>query len=498
MDGRLSPVHDAGLWVSAEQAMATHNYPQAIARLRKLLEDDPTNSQALAMVGWAKYELSRRSRAGAQAGLVELGKSLRSDPAEFLAHQYMGIILYGVGDDHFSAMTYLENAVELNPVGVSSEVLDILEGHFLRVDPGKWERLLHYIRKAIPQSEAKKEKECWRRLHILYRTLHDHANADLAWRMMVGHSSDRKENTSVAIEWATSPGDPVLGDKLWVEAVSSKDSDYRFRVSQLLAAIGSEELRRLQSKRFAKAPSRANRPLTARMWNIIRDPDDYVLLDAVAGIVGPEVKRVAGFTAEDLGIDGAMEVPPEDLPQSFSDCLRYVGYMLSLPQPAVVVEPMLGYEACLGALRDPIILAGDDLLRYPRPNDVVYWLTSCLSYYSPGRLLASSWPESFMARLFNGDATELMKALPKARAEKLVGLLKRIKETHGEVSLSTWRKGLAKTAARAGCVLAGDVSIPLRDGFNPEKHTSLILFWLSRSHGEIRRELGLCHQVGIS
>jgi hypothetical protein len=260
---------------------------------------------------------------------------------------------------------------------------------------------------------------------------------------------------------------------------------------------------------------RAQRSLPGELWSLVRHPDDSPEIGALMELLAPAAHALMPITEEELEVDDSMLVADDDLPESFRRLRGYLASLLGIGEPAVYVRTDFGRMLHVGALAEPVLLAGDDALANPERAELAFRLARAMTFLWPGRAVGGSRPARVLKSLtvallaeaapataheLEGDAvTRGKEALDAVAAETRAqarNLVLRLVSRSSHLNLSRWARALSRTADRVGLIVCGDLPAARRfaaDGGAADD--DLVEFALGPEHLRLRNELGLSIDV---
>lgn len=538
----------------AQEALALLGRGDAVAARTKLIDAvaaAPDTADYHALLGWAVFladggaqkdaPAAQLKKAAAQAWL-HLDQAFAIDADSIDAHDYAGRIAAAAGDDA-RAVRHLERVLDADPT--RADALAALEAALGR--RGDFRRLERQYRKLIHRLGDKHDPDralrLWWRLAELYRTrLGDRQSARVAYEIAAKLAPDdprprealarlHAEDPSAwpqAAEalresWRLAPDEPRPGLQLFELHVGGGRWDAALQAALALDARGLDverhpELRELarEAEAFARRYrprflQRAATPLPAKVLDAIRHPDEDRDLEQLFARVFAAWQPP--LQLGDLGVTAADQVAAAALPEPFGRVLAYVGQALAVAPPPVYRCADFGADAHVGALAQPVLLAGPQALSASDKLQLAFRLGRALTFLKPGRAVAAALPArqlkaALIAALTlvqpslkiddeEGHVASLRGQLAHAQglARELGPIVERIlKSAQSTLNLTRYARGLSRTADRVGLLLCGDVAVATRiaaDSMVPGASEDLLDFALSPEYLAARDAIGL-------
>jgi DNA-binding response OmpR family regulator/tetratricopeptide (TPR) repeat protein len=535
--GDGGPSLDAELaYRAAEDLLARRNYPAAIARLQAAVSAAPHEADYHAALGWAHWHAGGGDTKGADLARPHLNQALAVNPDHAAAHEYKGRIDATLGTDDVEALFHLERALALDPA--RAEALAAAEDVYLRRGEA-WplvrlmRKLLHHLR-----GRGAIEVQLWTRVAAILR---DHLDDPAAARTALGHArklapADPAIAAAIAAldrssggtsdpwsesvgRWkkdlaAAAPGVELLH---WASAAGRADATYLAASS--LVALGHEDpdAETLYNRYRPRFVVRAHRALPGEMWSLVRHPDDNPEIGTLMELTAPVAHVMMPMTGDDLEIDDSMRVEDADLPDGFRKLRGYLANLLGITEPVVYVRTDFGRMLHVGALDEPVLLAGDDALANPERAELAFRLARAMTFLWPGRAVGGSRPARVLKAItlallaeaapsaaesigdddgMIGRARDGLDALSMEARAQARNLVLRLVSRSPHLNLSRWARALSRTADRVGLLVCGDLPAARRyaaDGGATDD--DLVEFALSSEHLRLRSELGLSIDV---
>jgi CheY-like chemotaxis protein len=533
------PALDAEIAFHAGQDLVQHgSYEGAIEKLHDAVAGSPDEADYHAALGWAYYLKGQRTPHAADEARPHLNQGLAINPDHVLSHEYKGLISAEQGTDEEEAIFHLERALDADPG--RAEALAALEAIWkrrgeLRPLERQYRRLIYRIARNDPNREC----QLWLKLAELYRTeLQEPANARIAYESAARLAPDDEAVQAALTEldrgaperygehrehlrrqWRRAPMNPKPGRALMDAALGAGLPDAAFLAASALVARGSadEEAERYYLQYRPRFVIRAQRQLDTQLWRDLRHPYDSLELGTLFALLAPAIENTFPLLPEDLEVDATTAVAESELPESFVRVRAYVAHMLGVSIPRVFVRPDFGHQIHVGALDQPVLLAGDEALTSPERTELSFRLGRAMTYLLPGRALAASRPGRLLrsavlavfARLKPGAPTDdprgqvgqLQASLDLVAPEALQQaqqILARITTKSQSLNLSRWVRALGRTANRVGLLLCGDLPAAVRfarDSGTTEGIDDLIDFAVSEAFASLRVQTGLSIDV---
>lgn len=522
---------------AAEDLLARRNFPAAIARLQAAVAASPQEADYHAALGWAHWQAGGGDARAADLARPHLNQALAVNPDHAAAHEYKGRIDAVLGTDDLEALFHLERALTLDPS--RGDALTAAEVVYLR--RGEAWPLVRLMRKILHHLRGKGAAEValWTRLAGIHRDqLDDVATARTALAAAKKLApNDPAINAAIAsldkraggaadpwrdgvIRWKRDFGASTPGLELlrWAEEHGKHDAAYL--AASALVALGHDagEASALYQRLRPRFVVRAQRPLSGELWGLVRHADDAAEIGALMELTAPVVHSLMPMTLEDLEVDDSMRIDDAELPDSFRRLRSYISGLLGIHEPEVFVRTDFGRMLHVGALAEPVLLAGDDALANPERAELGFRLARAMTFLWPGRAAGGSRPARVMKALVialiaeaapNSDtisqedpdgwigkarvALDILSAEARGQARTLA---LRLVGRASHLNLSRWGRALSRTADRIGLLVCGDLPAARRyasDGGATDD--DLVEFALSPEHLRLRSELGLSIDV---
>ncbi len=511
------------------------DFDNAVEQLTLAVRAAPKQADYLSTLGWALYLRGDRSISAADEARKYLNRALAINPEHSLAHEYTGLISADLGNDAYEATLHLERALTANPSRL--QPLETLEQLWRRL--GQHRLLARKYRQLIYHAanrHSELERELWLKLALLYRTeLNDLRKARVAFESasrlapadtrihaaladLDTGSEGRFFETSETLRkrWAEDFAVPDPGLELVTAAQTAGYFDAAFVCAGVLVAnsVADERAKALYQRHQPKFVIRAHKQFDEKLWSKLRYPSDQPIIGRLFALMTPAIIQAFPINAKDLGIDDDMGVADSDLPATVIRTRAYIAHMLGVAVPKLYVVPDFGAQIHVGALEQPVLLAGEDLLTDPERFELCFRMTQAMTYLLPGRAVGGSRSGSFLRHAMEaalglsvstnnehqgptGKILDALTQLPEDHRNQIVQIVNHLAQS-GSVNLSQWALALAQTAARAGLLLCGDVPAALRfvsEHQNDASTNKLLQFAISSQHLMLRAQLGLSIDV---
>ena len=514
----------------AEDRMAKRQWAPAIGLLKTVIARSPGEADYHAALGWAEWNAADQAGKGeaADAARNHLNHALSIDPDHPAAHDYKGRIDAKLRVDDASALFHLERAIDLDPTRgdaiTTVETLLVARGELRRL-----ERVLKRVLFQLRGRGATTEANAWARLARLYLDhLDDPQGAVTAIASakkiapkdaeIVGLEQRAERHRRSTLEpiragWREALNDPQSGAALVRSTVAAGHADAAFLAAATMVALGSADdqmagLYEQQRIRDARLP---NAPLAREQWALLRHREDTVELGALLELVAPAVHALAPMTHAEGDLDPSQLIADAELPPAFRNLRARLAALLGVAESPVYSRPELGSQIHVVACDPPVLVAGDEALTAPERPELVFRLARALTFLWPGRAVGASRPGRVLravvlAIVREAAGTELglddplapravdaLGALAAtAREQARASAIRLLSKTGGGLNLSTWARGLTRTADRAGMLLCGDIPVAFAGAREVgELDRDVIEFAYSASHVTLRAQLGL-------
>jgi hypothetical protein len=523
---------------SLEEQMARGMWRLALPGLENLVATNPEQPDYLVALGWCVWNAEGRTAHATDLARPHLNQALALAHEHAAGHDYKGRIClaHHAEQPHDSAllteaMFHLERAVELEPG--RHEALELLARTLVRTgEIRRLERLVKRLLYKIANQAPAVEVALWVRLARLQIEHLDDPRAAraalasaqrvapaapevvaLSAELEVGQDLDSDTLRAARERWRRHRGDTGAGSALIHAAIRAGQGDAAFLVASAMVALrtADAEAEALYQRDRPRAVKRARVPLDAEQWALLRDPEDSLDLGALIELLAPAILKIAPVELVDLDVDPASRIEDKELPGPFARLRAYFAEAFGVPPAAVYAKPDLGASIHVAAVEAPALIAGDDALTAPERSELAFRLGRAMTFLWPGRALGASRParvlkavviamfnEAAGASIASGDerlAAEARGALDvlafDARTQAR-GAVLRLVAKQPDLNLSRWARAVARTADRAGLLLAGDLPAALtavRDAGGDEE--ALIEFGTGKNHQQLRSALGI-------
>jgi two-component system response regulator MprA len=534
-----APSLDAELAFRAgEELLARRHFANAIAKFAAAAAAAPDEADYHAALGWAHWLAGGSDARAADLARPHLNQALAINPDHATAHDYTGRIDAALGTDDALAVFHLERALDIDPGRL--EALVEIERIFLRRSDARplerlYRRLLYRSAGRSPAIEAR----LWLRLGGLARDHLDDlvgaraafanalriAPADPTATTALSDLERRRDHgtdgdwDALRAQWRRDYSAPGAGAELVKHASAGGRHDATFLAASALVAMGDADADTdaLYQRFRPRFVIRAQHALGLAEWSQLRHADDALEIGALLELLAPAARALMPLTLADLELDESMQVSEVDLPAGFARMRGYVANLFAVAPPAVYVRSDFGHQIHVGALDQPVLLAGDEALTAPERGELAFRLARAMTYLWPGRAVGGSRPARVLKRVvlaaFAAAAPQAAVGLIGADAEaqaaqaafaglddeiqqKARAVVLRLVARSPSFNLSKWARGLARTADRAGLLVSGDLPAARRFAAELGAHDDDLLdFALSPAHLALRTELGLSIDV---
>jgi tetratricopeptide (TPR) repeat protein len=524
---------------AAEDLLARRNYPAAIARLQAAVAAAPQEADYHAALGWAHWQAGGGDNRAADLARPHLNQALAVNPDHAAAHEYKGRINAALGTDDLEALFHLERALSLDPA--RAEALAAAEEVYLR--RGESWPLVRLMRKVVHHLRGRGgvEVTLWMKLAAILR---DHLDDAEGARVALGNARklapgdaaiiatiDRLDSARDAaagdawsdgvVRWRRDFTSPAPGVELLRWATEQGRHDAAYLAASALVALGHEhgEAEATYARWKPRFVVRAQRVNPQELWAAVRHPDDSPEVGSLMELIAPAVHALMPMTLDDLEVDDSMKVPDAELPESFRRLRTYLSNLLGIGEPTVYVRTDFGRMLHVGALAEPVLLAGDDALANPERAELAFRLARAMTFLWPGRAAGGSRPARVMKALTLGllaeaapgasegivaadadgwiaKARDTLEVLPAEARSQARQLVLRLVSRAPQLNLSRWSRSLSRTADRIGLLVCGDLPAARRYGADGgATDDDLVEFALGNAHLRLRGELGLSIDV---
>jgi CheY-like chemotaxis protein/tetratricopeptide (TPR) repeat protein len=509
---------------AGERRMTSGNFAGAVEHLQLALDSAPDVADYHAALGWALF------RAGgdkARDAAVHLAQALAMDPDHGAAHEHLGQVLLAEGSPERAA-EHLEKALDCQPPRL--EALAPLEELRLALgEPRQLERRYRALLRRARPGETQLALRLWRGLARVYLVLGERDAARTAFQCAHRLAPEeptfldaladlapahRERAELLAARWRLEPDALKPAQALFAAELAAGRPDGAFLVASAMAARGLSvpEAEAVHRRHRARFLVRAMRPLDEELVARVRHPDDDPEIGGVFALLEPAAQSFAPLEPADLELTAAHLVaePPAD----FARVLEYVAHVLGVARPRVARREDFGAEAHLGALREPVLLAGPDLLASKDRLELAFRLARALSFLPPGRAFVGSRPARKAKQLFvaavalggapvaigddDREAGRAIAALPADVRERAARQAAAIATSRATLNFSSYARALARSADRMGLVVCGDVIVAtsvVRAQGGEAAAADLLDFAVSNAHQDVRVSVGLSVDV---
>ena len=514
----------------AEDRMAKQQWAPAIGLLKTVIARSPGEADYHAALGWAVWNVTGDNAKGeaADAAREHLNHALSIDPDHPAAHDYKGRIDAALRVDDASALFHLERAIDLDPTRgdaiATVETLLVARGELRRL-----ERVLKRVLFRLRGRGGVTEAAGWTRLARLYL---DHLDDPAAGASAIANAKriapkdsevvalgsraeSHRRNTLEPIRsgWREALNDPQSGAALVRSTVAAGHVDAAFLAAATMVALGSAdapmaELYELHRVRETVLPPAV---LDRDQWALLRHREDTVDLGALLELVAPAVHVLAPMTHAEGDLDPSQLIADAELPPAFGNLRARLAALLGVSESPVYARVELGSQIHVLACDPPVLVAGDDALTAPERPELVFRLARALTFLWPGRAVGASRPGRVLravvlAIVREAAGTELGlddPLAPKAaaavaalaapaREQARASAIRLLSRTGDGLNLSTWARGLTRTADRASMLLCGDIPAAFVGAKEVgELDRDVIEFAYSAAHVTLRAQLGL-------
>lgn len=515
------------VFLEGRRLEAAGDLAAAVARYRTAAERRPC-ADYLAPLGVALTRLGGTMRL---PGLVVEGRdaverALAEDPDHPTALAAFGAAL-AIDGRTDEALETLERALAHAPLRL--EALEAWEE--IHIHRQAWRVLEAMYRRLIDRETTVATRVAlWTRLGMLYRQkIEDPEAARVAFQQA---SALAPQDTILRLQ-AEDPGEEFASEVtrtlaklrdprtarpalqgLYDKAVLQGATDAAWVTAGLLVGLGDPEPKVVAAYR-ATSPARLPvlQPtlpsLADAHWDRFRHVDDDPLLGQLFALLLPMIREVVPLTYEDLGLEPGDVL--ETLPANLGEIRAGLAAFFGVPSPDLAIHKLSGAAASVGALMDPLVLIGPDLLTLASEAEQAFRLARALSYLRPGRAMGGALRGRVLRALLFASLTmvapfsvddpagivargrDWLAGAPSAYRNQVVEVVQRLTAAHDKLDLGRWSAGMARTADRAALIAVGDpaaaVTVTLADS-GVKALPDLLEFALSREHLELRRELG--------
>ncbi len=521
-----------------ERLLQLGNNTGAMEKLREAVEISPGEAAYKAELGWTIFLQGKKEPSAADEARTYINEALAKMPDDVLANEYKGLIDAHLGADTETALLHLERALKHDPRRVES----LRKVEELRIERGEYHKLKQlYLRLlfGLKGSSTVDESLIWCRLgdlHLHY--LSDNEAALVAYEA-AAKLTPLDESISEKIrflqggdladfyaasrdhwqQWQEAPGDSAPLVKLLELAKKAEHADAVYLAASALVATGDaeDEAKKSYQQRRPKYLLRAQCELDTDRWMHALAPEDYPLVDALYGYLGPSIQKLSPPTDAEQEVAQAQKLDPQKLPTEFQSVLSYVAHTLGVHEPAVYTHADYGRVIHVAALEKPALMVGRQTLECSDKLELAFRLGRAMSFLRPGRAVVAGCPtrtlKNAMLACYSLRSPRASVPDPDGEVEKfkvmisqgdesvqdqLVELVSHISQEHPSLNLSRWVRTLNRTADRVGLLLCGDLLTSLRclaDASDTKITHQLIAFAVSDSHMQLRQSMGLSVEV---
>ncbi|MCA9677032.1 MAG: hypothetical protein KC464_18540, partial [Myxococcales bacterium] len=414
------PTVDAELaFRAAQDLLARRQFPAAIARLQAAVAAAPQEPDYHAALGWAHWLGGGGDARAADLARPHLNQALALDPDHPAAHEYKGRINAVLGTDDLEALFHLERVLGLDPQ--RTEALTAAETIYLK--RGEVQPLIRLIRRLLHhlQGRGPVEVSLWMKLAALHRDQLDDASGarsalnaarriapdDAAIATAIAELDRTRTDIgsdpwgALCQRWRRDLHAPGPGVELMTWATTHGRHDAAFLAASALVALGHDvpEAEAMYQRYRPRFVVRAQRSLPGELWALVRHPDDAPDIGALMELLAPAVHELMPMTLADLDVDDTTRVEDEELPDSFRRLRTYLSGLIGVPEPAVFIHPDFGSQLHVGAMAEPVLLAGDDALACPERAELAFRLARAMTFVWPGRAVGGSRPARVLKAL---------------------------------------------------------------------------------------------------
>jgi hypothetical protein len=311
--------------------------------------------------------------------------------------------------------------------------------------------------------------------------------------------------------------------RAWLER---GEVDRAWCVAHVLDWLGAAEPteKRLYEERRGDALIRPKTPVSSEAWvRLLAHPDQEPTASAIFSVVAPAVLlgRVSNLR-RDKKLPRFDETKRQDPAQSTVQAVRafaWAAATLGMTTPPIYVDPEWDGGARLELAMPPVIRMGAHALSGRNAAELAFLVGRQLAWHRAEnlvRLLVPEVPaleEVFLAALSIGNpglpmnekmrqlvvpiAQAIEPILEPAAVDRLRGHFLRFVEEGGRTNLQRWAHAVDRTAARAGLLLANDLSaaaamLALEDPAHAgETMNDLVEFTTSDRYSRLRKQIGI-------
>lgn len=280
--------------------------------------------------------------------------------------------------------------------------------------------------------------------------------------------------------------------------------------------------------RLANAPLPAPRAgLTEEMWRkLVMHPEEELRLSVLIGALAPVAAFVRAAEPKKFGLKERNRLNLDADPSTLARLCATGSAVLGVARPAVYALPEVRGEIDLANVKEgghlhPTLVVGSDTLGRQNLRELAFIVGRRLAWLRPEHMVLSPYVVSSREELklmvlaalklfqpsatfpeevepaFQQYVTLFQRGLPPQNLEALGTVVPALLGAGARLDLDAWRRGAERSAARAGLLLCGDVSVAARllhqgggDDANPAA-VDLIKWSVSPSYLMLREQLGL-------
>ncbi len=308
-------------------------------------------------------------------------------------------------------------------------------------------------------------------------------------------------------------------------SMKDADADRRWLVAQTLVYLDAADAgeRDTYARGQLQGLIKPASSVSAEGWRLLFHPDEELLTGQIFGVIVTAVLlgRVSTLRRDKAlpTLDPAQKQDPATSTLAAVRCFSWAGAVLGVAAPALYATPESSSLVEMVPGLPPVTRIGQPALSGRTPYELAFIAGRHLSWYRAEhfiRLLVPSIVDLenlFLAALSIANAEIPMgpdvkkRVAPLARAiepvlepvaiDRLRGHFLRFIEEGGRTNLQRWATAAERTAARAGMLLANDLSaaravfeIESRDSAG-EKMDDLLVYATSERYAKLRRQMGL-------
>jgi DNA-binding response OmpR family regulator/tetratricopeptide (TPR) repeat protein len=531
----------------AQEAVALLARGDALAarqKLREAVEAAPDQADYHALLGWAVFLAEGGATRGGEGGPPQaqirraavqarshFDQAFAIDPDSLDGHDYAGRIAAAAGDDA-NAVGHLERVLDADPT--RGDALAALEAAYARRND--WRPLERRYRKLIHRlgdHDPERALRLWWRLAELYRSrLGDRESARIAYEIAAKlapddprprealarlHAEDpaawRQTAEALRQSWRLVPHDARPGRSLLELHLEGQRWDAALATAAALTLrnAGDEQAGELLRRYRPRFLQRILQPIDAATIDRVRHPDEDRDLSQLFALVFADWQPP--FALGDLGVTDGDALAPDALPETFRAVLAYVAQLYGVAPPRVYRRADFAAQAHVGALREPVLLAGPGALALDDKLALGFQLGRALSFLWPGRAPAGAVPSRELKTLLlatltlvtpglkidddDGAVARLRAQLAQSPtlARDAAPLVERVLAgSRATLNLSRHVRGLSRSADRLGLLVCDDPITAVRASMEmgvPDAADDLLDFALSTEYLETKAAIGL-------